>query len=167
MSDFKIRALREADRAWLHAFLVEHWGSPQMVYSKGVHQCDKLPGFAAFDGDEPIGLVTYAIHGNECEIVSLDSLREGRGIGSALLSAVEETARYQGLSRVWLITTNDNVHALRFYQKRGYELVALYRRAVDAARRIKPQIPFVSADGIPIRDELELEKRLGSEPTHA
>jgi len=158
MSDIDIRPIRGEDREWLRQFLIEHWGSPQMVYSKGVHQCDELPGYAAFLGEEPVGLITYAIQEGQCEIVSLDSLREERGIGTALVRAVELEAALQGATRVWLITTNDNLHALGFYQKRGYELVAIYRRAVEAARQIKPQIPLVSGDGIPIRDEIELEK---------
>ena len=160
MSPFTIRPITDADRLWLHDFLVAHWGSPQMVYSKGVHQLDQLPGFAAFLGDEPVGLLTYALHGGECEIVSLDSIREGLGIGSALIRAVEEMAQQQAMSRVWLITTNDNLHALKFYQKRGYQLVQIYRNAVEQARRIKPQIPLIGNDGIPIRDEIELEKIL-------
>jgi RimJ/RimL family protein N-acetyltransferase len=65
-----------------------------------------------------------------------------------------------GVGRVWLITTNDNTAALRFYQRLGFDLVALHRDAVDAARSIKPSIPLVGNDGIPIRHELELELRL-------
>lgn len=131
-----------------------------MVYSKGIYECDQLPGFAAVENEKTVGLITYQIREGHCEVVSLDSLAEGRGIGSALLEEVEKTARDAGAERVWLITTNDNLSALRFYQKRGYQIIAVYPNAVDQAREIKPQIPLVSSDGIPIRDELELEKRL-------
>lgn len=156
----EIRPIAPADQAWVREFFIRHWGSPQMVYSKGIHDCDRLPGFVAVDGGEIVGVVTYFLHQDECEIVSLDSLREGQGIGSALMQAVEEAMRQQGVKRIWLITTNDNLHALRFYQKRGYELVRLYPKAVNQARLIKPQIPLIGNDGIPILDELELEKRL-------
>ncbi|KEO82288.1 acetyltransferase [Tumebacillus flagellatus] len=154
----EIRELVADDRAWLRAFLIEHWGSPQMVYSKGVHECDQLPGFAAFVEGEVVGVATLSAQEDACEVVSLDSLREGRGIGSALMQAVEQWASEQGLARIRLITTNDNLNALAFYQKRGYELVRLYPRAVEAARRVKPQIPLIADNGLPIRDELELEK---------
>jgi RimJ/RimL family protein N-acetyltransferase len=70
---------------------------------------------------------------------------------------VKEVARQHGCQRVWLITTNDNLNALRFYQKRGFELVAVHRRAIDEARKIKPEIPLIGEYGIPIRDEIELE----------
>jgi ribosomal protein S18 acetylase RimI-like enzyme len=158
VTEIEIRAIGDRDREWVKAFFVEHWGSPQMVYSRGIHHCDELMGFAAFAGEKVVGLTTYAQQGEACEIVSLDSLEEGRGIGSALLGAVERMAREMGLRRVWLITTNDNLNALRFYQKRGFELVQVYRNAVAKAREIKPQIPLVGDHGIPIRDELELEK---------
>ncbi len=75
----------------------------------------ELPGFCAMDGDTPVGVVTYNIEGPDCEIVSLDSLRRRRGIGRALLQAVETVAQERGSSRLWLVTTNDNLHALRFY----------------------------------------------------
>jgi len=160
-----IRPIAPADQAWVRDFFIQHWGSPQMVYSKGIHECDRLSGFVAADGVEMIGVVTYSLHQDECEIVSLDSLREGQGIGSALMQAVEEAMRQRGVKRIWLITTNDNLHALRFYQKRGYELVRLYPKAVNQARQIKPQIPLIGNDGIPILDELELEKRLDRRPS--
>lgn len=155
-----ITEITEGDRTWLPGFLVRHWGSTQMVYSGSVHQLDQLPGFVARMDGEPVGLITYEIKGDQCQIVSLDSLRERHGIGSALMEAVERQALMQGVRRMWLITTNDNLNALRFYQKRGYVLVRIHRNAVEAARRLKPEIPLVGNDGIPIRDEIELEKLL-------
>jgi len=162
MSDMVITELQESDRAWLREFWIKHWGSPKMVYSLGIRHCDQLPGFAAWDGQEVIGLVTYDVHDDEVEIVSLDSLREGTGIGSSLLAKVEERAAQLGSKRVWLITTNDNLHALRFYQKRGYFMTKVYPNAVEKARQIKPEIPLLGNEGIPIRDELELEKMVRS-----
>lgn len=107
--------------------------------------------------DERVGLALYRIEGKECEIVAPDSLREGRGIGTALVEAVADAARSAGCRRLWLITTNDNTRALRFYQRRGLHLIALHRDAVTAARQLKPTIPLFGNDDIRIRDELELE----------
>ncbi|GAA2318165.1 hypothetical protein GCM10010149_83290 [Nonomuraea roseoviolacea subsp. roseoviolacea] len=122
-----------------------------------------LPGFLAFDGDEPAGLVTYVERdgGREVEVVTLDAWLPGRGVGRALLDAVRGEAVRRGADRLTLITTNDNTHALRFYQRYGFDLVALHRHGVDAARRLKPGIP-AEADGIPIRHELELELPLSA-----
>jgi RimJ/RimL family protein N-acetyltransferase len=102
-------------------------------------------------------LVTYRIVAKECEIVTLDSLQTGMGIGTALLDAVEQAAQQARCRRIWLITTNDNLTALRFYQKRGFSLVAVHRGAVEQARRLKPEIPACGQYGIPIQDEIELE----------
>jgi DNA-3-methyladenine glycosylase I len=157
---FDIRPLTESDRPWLRQFITEHWGAELMVVHGEQFYPAEHPGFAAFDGAEVIGLVTYTIRGDECEILSLDSLREGQGIGSALVGLVREAALLQKCRRLWLITTNNNINALRFYQKRGFELVAIRRRAVEESRKLKPSIPLIGEFGIPIRDEIELEMPL-------
>ena len=95
------------------------------------------------------------------EILSLDSLREKNGIGTALINKVIEVAKNKDCTRIKLITTNDNLSALRFYQKRGFEMARLYRNAVEESRIVKPQIPLTGEDGIPIRHEIELEMYLG------
>ncbi|MEJ8543776.1 GNAT family N-acetyltransferase [Brevibacillus borstelensis] len=158
MNEFQVRAITPEDRGWLAGFLEQQWGSRQMVYGDQVYHCDQLPGFVALYGEKTAGLVTYKETEDGWQIVSLDSLREGMGIGSALMLAVERAAAQNGIKRIWLLTTNDNLNALRFYQKRGYELVAVRRNAVEQARRQKPSIPVIGTDGIPLRDEIELEK---------
>ncbi|MBO8172351.1 MAG: GNAT family N-acetyltransferase [Bacillaceae bacterium] len=144
-------------------FYRRHWGAPVMVSKGSVHHIDHLSGVVALsEDDEIIGLMTYSVREGECEIVSLNSLREKRGIGTRLLEKVVEEARQLGLKRVWLITTNDNTRALRFYQKRGFEICQFYRNAVIEARKIKPEIPETGYDGIPILHEIELEKKIDS-----
>ena len=117
----------------------------------------ELPGFAAFDGDDCVGLVTYELDGQACEVVTIDALREGKGVGTALLEAVVDAARAAGCNRVQLLTTNNNLRALAFYQKRGFRLVGLVPGAIDEERKLKPSIPEFDAQGLPIRDELHLE----------
>lgn len=77
------------------------------------------------------------------------------GTGTALVEAVAGDA---GARRLRLVTTNDN--ALRFYQRRGFRLAELHVGAVDEARRLKPTIPTIGDHGIPLRDELVLERPL-------
>lgn len=142
-------------------FFKEHWGTTEMVISSGVYDCSQLEGFAFVnDRQEMIGLVTYIIHKQDCEIISLDSLEEGKGIGSALVQAVEQIAVDHGCTSITLITTNDNLHALKFYQKRGYYIIEILTKAVEKARAYKPSIPLIGNDGIVIRDELRLQKQL-------
>jgi ribosomal protein S18 acetylase RimI-like enzyme len=153
----QIRPLSGADRDWVERTVVERWGDSIVVGRGGVWHPAELPGFAAFDGDECIGLVTYEVDGPACEIVTIDALREGAGVGSALLEAVTEAARAAGCERVQLLTTNNNLRALAFYQKRGFRLVGLVPGAIDEERKRKPSIPEVDSAGLPIRDELHLE----------
>lgn len=160
MSAIRLRPVQDGDRAWVAALLKEYWASARIVTRGRVHEADHLPGFIAEVEDEPLGLLTYHIEDNQCEVVSLNSLREGLCIGSRLLDAAKEHAQAAGCRRMWLITTNDNLAALGFYQKRGWRLVAIHRDALEESRRLKPEIPRVGIDGIPVRDELELELSL-------
>jgi ribosomal protein S18 acetylase RimI-like enzyme len=128
------------------------------VVTRGkVHRADLLPGFVVLLNGELKGLITFDLGGDECEIVTLNSLEENQGIGSMLVDEVRRAALRAGCARLWLVTTNDNLKAIRFYQRRGFELVAVHRRAVEASRRLKSGIPVEGIDGIPIRDEIELE----------
>ena len=153
----RLRPLTGADRDWVERLVIERWGD-EIVTGRGrVWKPAELPGFAAFEGDMCVGLVTYELDGEACEIVTIDALREGEGIGTALLSAVVDAARAAGCARVQLLTTNNNLRALAFYQKRGFRLVALVPGEIDSQRKVKPSIPEVDSAGLPIRDELHFE----------
>ncbi|HTX12702.1 MAG TPA: GNAT family N-acetyltransferase [Solirubrobacteraceae bacterium] len=159
MVTIAVRNPREDERAWVRQFLEGAWGTP--VVSRGVaHDAPELPALLAVDGAEIVGLATFHFADGDCELVTLDALRGGQGIGSALLAAVGEEARRHGCRRLWLITSNDNVNAIRFYQRRGMRLVAVHRDAIDESRRIKPSIPVIGEHGIPIHDELQFEASL-------
>jgi ribosomal protein S18 acetylase RimI-like enzyme len=157
MAALSTRPLHTDDHSWVTCLLEEHWGSVRSVSRGQVHRADRLPGFVAEIDGQRVGLVTFEIAGEQCEVVTLNSLREQMGIGTALLDAVREVASDAGCRRLWLITTNDNLAALGFYQKRGWRLVAIHRDALDESRRLKPEIGHVGIDGIPLRDEIELE----------
>jgi len=90
--------------------------------------------------------------------VAINAFTLRQGIGTALLGFV--VGALGGFTELRLTTTNDNVDALRFYQRRGFRLTALRPGAVDLARREKPAIPLVGAHGIPLHDELELTLEL-------
>lgn len=117
-----------------------------------------LDGFVAEDAEtgEFLGLLTYHLTDDACEIVTIDALVEHRGVGTALV----ESAAALGRERLLAITTNDNAHALGWYRRRGFRVVAVHEGAVDRAREtLKPEIPRTAPDGTPIQDEIELERR--------
>jgi ribosomal protein S18 acetylase RimI-like enzyme len=157
-----VRAAAAGDRAWIARQLERSWGSTTVVTRGRPLNASELPALLAVQGDEIVGLATYELSGGECELVSLDALRPEQGVGSALLAGVAEEAGRRGCRRLWLITTNDNLNAIGFYQRRGMRLVAVHPGAVDESRRLKPSIPLIGEHGIPIRDELEFELELGA-----
>jgi GNAT superfamily N-acetyltransferase len=109
-----------------------------------------------------LGMLTYVPDPGweQCEVLTLHATEQWHGVSTALNEAVAHLAAGHGCARLGLISTNDNVDALRFYQRRGFQLAAIHRRAVDDSRSgLKPEIPVAGAYGIPMRDEIELEKR--------
>jgi GNAT superfamily N-acetyltransferase len=156
----QVRALTTEDSAWVQQALMKHWGDTIVVAHGKAYHPQTLPGFVALLKGNRVGLLTYALEDENCEIVTLDSTKPGIGIGTLLLKAVTQAARAAGCKRLWLITTNDNLHALHFYQKRGFRLVTVHRHAVDTARMLSPRIPLIGNDQIPIHDEIELEMLL-------
>ena len=161
-----VRPLTERDRAWALEVETESWSTPAVARLGELVDPTQLPGFIALLDGQRVGLASYAVRGEECELVTIRSLRESRGVGQALLDAVRHAAIEAGCVRLWLITTNDNLRALELYQRWGMEIVAFHRHAVTQARRsLKPSIPEYGAQGIPIAHELELELRLHKSPT--
>lgn len=143
------------------SFFVEHWETTHVVFSIGKFHYAELEGFAVMDeNDEITGMGTYKILDQECEIISLNSEHEKQGVGSSLLYVIENIAKEKNCHSIKAITTNDNLQALKFFQKRGYVISDIVRNAVEESRKTKPEIPFYSKDGIPIRDEIILEKLL-------
>jgi len=155
-----IEPITSSTRDAVRAFFIDAWGSSEMVISTGTYDCATLDGFVWSEGNVIIGLTTYVTREDEIEIISLDSLQEKRGIGSALLDAVERVAKQHQLERLSLITTNDNLRAIAFYQKRGWRLARIIPDAVDAARIQKPSIPVIGEQGIPLHDEIMLSKAI-------
>lgn len=155
--EIAVRPFEDRDRDWAFALLFPQGGLPRIASRGVLHDPLGLPGFVALRGGERIGLVTYRPpEDGEVELLTLDSVAEGRGAGTVLIEAVKRAARAAGAARVWLIATNDNTRALRFYQRRGFRIRDVRPGAVDRAREtIKPEIPTLGRDAVPIRDEVE------------
>lgn len=155
-----IRPLIPDDKEWVMGVLLENWTS-NIIVTRGVtYEADNLPGYVAEIEGKRFGLLTYNIKNEELEIVTMNAIEERKGIGTALLNEVEILAKQNSCKRIWLITTNDNTDTLRFYQKKGYEIRTIHRYAIEESRKIKPQLPFIGKFGIPIRDEIEMERML-------
>ena len=160
MAHVFVRSMEPDDAGWVRRQMSDWWGGETIVVHGVVYRPHELAGLVAERDGDRIGLLTYSVRERECEIVTLNSVEARTGVGTALIGAVQEVTSMAGCSRLWLVTTNDNLEALRFYQKQGFVLAALHRDAVATARRLKPQIPLIGHDGIAIRDEIELEMLL-------
>jgi len=145
------------NRVAINELINNRWHSTDMVVRGNVVDMTKLDGLIAYEGENIIGLIMYFISENELEILSLDSFKENIGVGTELVKRIVDKANSMNCHKVKLITTNDNLSALKFYQKRGFCLAQIYRNSVNNARLLKPSIPLIGNDGIPLRDEIELE----------
>ncbi len=156
----RVTELSDDDRLWVQERTQLLFGGDFVLSRSEVHDPHRLPGFIAKDGQERVGLVTYHIVGDACEVVTIDALCQFVGVGTMLLEKVERTAREAGCAKIWTITTNDRLDAQRFFQKRGFRLSDVRLDSMTKIRLLKPSVPLVGDYGIAVRDELEFEKSL-------
>jgi len=161
----QVRGLVDADRVWQREFLTTHFASPTISSRRKWIDTMVLPGFVAWRGDQRIGIAMHTVMaaGAECELVALAAVSNQGGVGSALLAAMAESAGAARCSRLVLTTSNDNLDAMRLYQRRGWRMTKIYPGAMDDARREKPEIPAIGAYGIPMRDDVEFEYDLAGQ----
>jgi GNAT superfamily N-acetyltransferase len=153
---------RPADAAWIRGTFVREWhGDTVGLADGGVMHADDVPALVAWRGDERAGLAAYLPVGEVCEVVALVARPTGAGTGTLLLEALADLARDHGCARLEVGTTNDNLDALRFYQRRGFHLTELHPGKMDEVRERKPEVPPIGEFGIPLRDVLVLRRELG------
>ncbi|WP_243456535.1 GNAT family N-acetyltransferase [Mobilitalea sibirica] len=158
-----IQEIDEKYRDAVNKILKEEWICPPSISRGRIIDTTILPGFLFIEDKVIKGVVTYHIENEECEIVTLNSFEENRGIGSALIKEVLDMAKKNNCQRLWLITTNDDIKAIRFYQKKGFDLKAAHINAIEVSRKLKPSIPLIGMDDIPIKHEMEFEIALRQE----
>jgi len=159
----RISELTDDDRKWVKERTELLFGGDFVVSRDEVHDPHNLPGFIAAEGVERVGLATYHIKGELCEVVTIDSLCQYMGVGTMLLEKIERVARLNGCKKMWLITTNDNIDAQRFFQRRGFTISNVRLGGMTKIRLLKPNVPRTGYYDIPVRDEIEMEKPVLSE----
>jgi GNAT superfamily N-acetyltransferase len=151
-----VRPVQDGDRPTVEWLTTQLWGAPEVIVHDGVFHPATLPGFIAERAGRIAGLATFDVRPGVLEIVTINALDLYAGIGTMLIEAVRAEAKRRGCREITLTTTNDNIGALRFYQRRGFRLAALRPGAVDRSRLHKPEIPSIGDFGIPLRDEIDL-----------
>ncbi len=153
---------RPADAGWIRETFVREWHGDTVGLADGsVMHADEVPALVAWRGDERAGLAAYLQAGEVCELVALVARPTGLGTGTLLVEALADLARSRGCARLEVGTTNDNLDALRFYQRRGFHLAELHSGKMDEVRARKPEVPQIGELGIPLRDVLVLRRELG------
>jgi N-acetylglutamate synthase-like GNAT family acetyltransferase len=154
----QLRRVSDDDRPWIAETIAGEFVSSRVV-SKGrvVEDASLLDGYVVETDGRAIGCALWREEDGDAELVAIVTTYRGAGAGAALLDAVIAHARESGWHRLWLITTNDNIDALRLYQRSGWEWVGWHRDAVAYSRTLKPELPDIGSHGIPIRHEIEFE----------
>jgi ribosomal protein S18 acetylase RimI-like enzyme len=153
-----------ADEPWATGFLDEHIGGRRQA--RGGEIIDVLAPGLGFVAEDRTGLLTYRVDHGSFELTAIVAHPRGRGTGTSLVDALAAEARRRGASRIWLVTTNDNLDAMAFYRRRGFRIAGIRRGAVDEARRVlKPAIPLVGQHGIEMHDEVDVVMDLRRDST--
>lgn len=164
-----VRDFEPADHEWARRLIGEHQGGDHRVGRLGeLLDPAEMEGIVAELDGRPVGLLTVHETDRGLEVLTLHSEVSRVGAGTRLLETALRVAEASQAPRLWLVTTNDNIDAIRWYLRRGLTVASVHAGAVDADRAtIKPTIPTTNPEnGIPIRDlvELELDPTLPSLP---
>ncbi len=153
----QINQVTQKEKQWVLK-IVQGWGA-DFIVSRGrkIYPTEIDAFYAENEEGNKVGLITYEVIDDQCEVVTLDAFAKNAGIGTMLLEKVKSIVMQLGCKRLWLITTNDNLDAIRFYQKRGMVIADIHINALEESRRIKPSIAKIGQYGIPLRDEIEFE----------
>ncbi len=156
----QVRSIKTSDKEWLLSLLNAEFGSEKIAIRGNLLNALNYPGYIAEIEKDLVGAVIFEEQPDAIEIITINSIRPKQGVGGALIEKVIEHAKKLRKRTIKVITTNDNTHALRFYQKRGFFMTAFFPNSITLARKLKPEMPTIGNDGIPIRDEIELQMNL-------
>jgi|GEM_PF-1667667 len=151
-----IKPISDTDRIWLPVWISQRWRTETLVFRGEKNSPAELPGFVAFMHKMPVGVITYRIKDEACQIISLDTVVHGKGIGISLLEKVLELMQEQKTHKIRMLTTNDNVKRMEFLENAGFKKVKVYEdEVVKYSRKVKPEIQPYGYEHIPIKDEIE------------
>ena len=157
----KITSLKDENKKEVESIVASSWGDSTMAVHGELYDLCKLPCLVATsDNNDLLGYCYYRISGDECEIMAMEAIQHNRGVGTALINTVLKEAENKNLKRVYLQTTNDNFKAFRFYQRRGFTMCNVRFNELNKSRMLKPAIPLIGTDNIPLLHEIEFEIKL-------
>ncbi len=160
MNDISLRLTTHNDTAQIKELMNKYWGGEPLVIRAQNYYPSKLEGIFALNKDEIIGFLFFDVQDEYCEIVVFEVLKKFQGVGTRMLEKLKDITKNKDCNRIFLMTNNDNLDALRFYQRRGFQICAIHIDSVKESRKLKPGIPMTGEYNIPLRDEIDLELKL-------
>jgi len=154
-----VRETADTDRAMALELFDRDFGRSGIIAFGQLIDLDAAPIIVAEMNGEIAGALAYRLVDAGLNIVALatDPMWQRSGVGGYLIAEAELMARRLKIPRVVVSTTNDNLPSLYFYQRRGYSITEWVPNGV--ARNAK-STSLVGFGGIPIRDEVRLEKMI-------
>jgi len=156
----KIRQKTSKDSSTIKKFMIENWGGRMLFIRGKEYYPENMEGFLAEENNKIIGFLIYENQGNKYEIIVFEVFEKFKGIGTLLLNALKKLVKDKNLTKLVVMTTNDDLDALRFYQRRGFKICGININAIEKSRKFKPSIPMTGDYNIPIRDEIYLEMEI-------
>jgi len=153
-----VRQAAPEDREPSLALFRHDFGRAAIVAFGEVMTLENHPAIVAEMKGELAGALAYRLQPGAFQIIALatDPMWQRSGVASHLVGEAELLTRRHGLSRLVFATTNDNLPALYFYQRRGWTITEVAAGAMIT----RSPAAHVGFAGIPVRDEIRLEKRL-------
>lgn len=152
-----IRQIEASDSKLIKDLMDTHWGGEPLIIRGKKYFPSFLDGLLVFRRKKVIGFLIYEILENTMEIVVFEVFEKFKGIGSKLLEELKQIAIKKHCEKILVMTTNDNLDALRFYQKKGFCISKIHIDSIKESRKIKPAISDIGDYGIALRDEIDLE----------
>ncbi len=150
--------MQDSDRSEVRDFIAQQWHAPFIVVKEKIYSPHECEGFLIRQDGRIAALITYQQQKDSILLLTVNKIESIEGIGTSLVLMLIDEARKRNVHRIWLTTTNDNLHAMWFYQRLGFRIATIYRDAMAEARKtLKPQIPEYGPNGLPIQDEIEME----------
>ena len=155
-----IRRGAKEDSARIEELSLYFWDETVVDCFDRQYNVTACPAFVACEGDHVVGLVSYAVEAewDASVLVVLNVLPayQGWGGGRALIDAVRNEATRLGLTKLLVVTSNDDLPALALYQRYGFRI----RKVIPGRIAQEHGGELTGFSGIPVRDEIRLAYKL-------
>jgi ribosomal protein S18 acetylase RimI-like enzyme len=152
------RVVSQKEKEIIRTLVRRFWGEPEQLTFDRKFVVAELPAHLAKSGSIIIGFASFAEANDAIIIVALGVLPQyqNAGVGKSLIDRVEAEARALQKKKLLVSTSNDDLPALAFYQSLGFQIYEV-KPNVIAQKHGKI---LKGIGGLPVRDELRLEKLL-------